>query len=55
MGETALAVNIACNVASTAGVLVLSMETAMKELIGRIIAALGSKVPGGADGERQVD
>lgn len=42
MGKTALAVNIACNVARFAQVLVLSMEMTTDELLDRVLAALGS-------------
>jgi replicative DNA helicase len=42
MGKTALAVNIACNAARSARVLVLSMKMTLKELIDRIIASRGS-------------
>jgi replicative DNA helicase len=42
MGTTALAVNIACNAARGARVMVLSMEMILKELIDRVIASPGS-------------
>jgi replicative DNA helicase len=42
MGKTALAVNIACNVARTHQAMVLSMEMQNGELLDRVLATIGS-------------